>query len=91
MLTAALVAPPLALGAGLAPLKSKTVSFLRASAGRRVLPAAVKSLWNRLMAVGAVNRSWNSAACSSAEGAEGAGGAGVAAAVAVAMTDEDEG
>lgn len=56
---AAFVAPPFALGAGVALLKEKTTSFLRASPVSRVSPWT-RRRWKRLMAVGAVKRSRNS-------------------------------
>lgn len=60
-LTAALVAPPRAPFAGLAPLKSKTMRLRRASPESRDCPFAVRRRWNRLIAVGAVKRSKNKA------------------------------
>lgn len=68
-LTAERAAPPLAPAAGVASLKSKTVSFLNASPVSRLSPET-RSLWKRLIAVGAVKRSRKRAKLS-------AGGAGV--------------
>lgn len=73
-LTAARVAPPFAPAAGLASLKSKTVSFLKASPVSRVCDSpVVSSLWNFLIAVGAVKRSLNSSVLLAGGAAAGAG------------------
>jgi len=73
-LTADRVAPPLAPAAGVAPLKSKTTSFFKASPVMRLSPET-RSRWKRLIAVGALKRSRNKSGFPGVAGGAGAGAA----------------